>query len=246
VTEEEVWVGDDLVRYRVAGAGEPVVLVHGLSGSSRWWVRNVPALASSHRVYLLDLPGFGTLRRVRHRFVLSDVAAWLRAWMDALDMEQAHLVGHSMGGYIALRLAAEFPERVGRLVLVAPAGVPSGRSFIGQVLPLLVAVRYSTPRGIPLVLYDALRANPAVTWRAARDLMAQDVRRNLKIRAPTLMVWGANDIIVPPTVAPLLRESIPHSRLLVLPRAGHNVMFDRPDAFNAAVLAFLAGQDVGE
>ena len=79
-------MGGYSVRYEIAGRGEPVVLVHGLSGSTRWWSRNIPALAERYSVYLLDLldlPGFGAMRR---RFVLAEAASWLSDWMGAVGL----------------------------------------------------------------------------------------------------------------------------------------------------------------
>ena len=240
-------MGGYSVRYEIAGRGEPVVLVHGLSGSTRWWSRNIPALAERYSVYLLDLPGFGAMRRLRSRFVLAEAASWLSAWMEAVGLESAHLVGHSMGGYVCVRLAARGPEVVRRLVLVAPAGVPAGRSMFGYLGPLLSAVRYATPTFLPVLVYDALRMGPVTLWRAARDLLAEDVRADLqRIEAQTLLIWGENDTLVPPALGGVLREEIPDSRLLVLNGAAHVPMFDRPVEFNAALLAFLAGGSVGD
>jgi pimeloyl-ACP methyl ester carboxylesterase len=231
----------------VAGAGEPLVLVHGLSGSARWWSRNVPALARHHRVFLVDLPGFGAMRRLRHEFALSEAAGWLLEWMRAVDLEQVHLVGHSMGGYISIRLAALRPDAVGRLVLVAPAGMPTGRSMTGYLVPLLLAARYSSFGFFPTLAYDALRMGPLTLLRAAHDLLAENVREDLRrIEAPTLLLWGANDPLVPPSAGSLMREEIPNSRLLLLDGAGHVPMFDRPREFDAALLDFLAGRAVGE
>jgi pimeloyl-ACP methyl ester carboxylesterase len=231
----------------MAGRGEPVILVHGLSGSTRWWSRNIPVLAERYSVYLLDLPGFGAMRRLHRRFVLAEAASWLSAWMEAVGLQRAHLVGHSMGGYVCVRLAARRPEVVGRLVLVAPAGVPAGRSMFGYLGPLLSAVRYATPSFLPVLVYDALRMGPVTLWRAARDLLAEDVRADLqRIEAPTLLIWGENDTLVPQAVGSILREEIPDSRLLVLDGAAHVPMFDRPVEFNAALLAFFAGDPVGD
>jgi len=231
----------------MVGEGEPVVLVHGLSGSTRWWIRNIAALAREYRVYLVDLPGFGAMRRLRHHFVLAEAAAWLAAWMKAVGLEEAHLGGHSMGGYVCLRLAAQRPEAVRRLVLVAPAGVPARRPLFGHLVPLLLAARHATPSFLPVLAYDAVRTGPVTLWRAARDLLAEDVREDLRsIEAPTLLIWGEKDPLIPPAVGDLLREEIPNSRLLLLQRAGHVPMFDRPQEFDAALLAFLAGGSVGE
>ena len=152
-----------------------------------------------------------------------------------------------MGGYICLRLAASRPATVRRLVLVAPAGVPTGRSMVGHLGPLLAAARHASPSFLPVLLSDAVRMGPSTLWRAARDLLAEDVREDLRcIEAPTLLLWGQRDPLVPPTVGDLLREEIPDSRLLVLDGAAHVPMFDRPEAFDAALLAFLAGEPVGD
>jgi len=223
------------------------VLVHGLSGSTRWWSRNVSELAERYRVYLVDLPGFGRMRRLGRPFVLAEAASWLLGWMEAVGLEWAHLVGHSMGGYVCLRLAASRPEAVRRLVLVAPAGVPTGRSMVGHLGPLLGAVLYARPSFLPVLVRDALRTGPATLWRAARDLLAEDVRLDLRrIEAPTLLIWGGRDPLVPPAIGDLLRGEIADSRLLVLKRSAHVPMFDRPEEFDAALFAFFSGAPVGD
>jgi pimeloyl-ACP methyl ester carboxylesterase len=240
-------VGGWPISYEAAGEGEPVVFVHGLSGSTRWWYRNVRTIAERHRIYLVDLPGFGTMRSLRGRFVLAETATWLSEWMEAAGLERAHLVGHSMGGYASVRLAASRPELVRRLVLVAPAGVPAERSMLGHLVPLLLTVRHATPAFLAVLVQDALRMGPMTLWRGARDLLAEDVRGDLRnIEAPTLLVWGENDPLIPPAVGDLLREEISNSRLLLLQRAGHVPMFDQPKEFDAALLTFLSGELVGE
>jgi pimeloyl-ACP methyl ester carboxylesterase len=226
VSRYKAQVGGWPVRYEAAGEGEPVVLVHGLSGSTRWWSRNVSDIAGRYRVYLVDLPGFGKMR--------------------AVGLERVHLVGHSMGGYICLHLAASRPDAVRRLVLVAPTGVPTGRSMVGHLGPLLGAALYATPSFLPVLVRDALRAGPATLWRAARDILTEDVGEDLRrIGVPTLLVWGERDTLVSTAVGDLFREEIPGSRLLVLERAAHVPMFDRPEEFNAALLSFLAAEPVG-
>ena len=133
-----------------------MVLVHGLSASSRWWRCTLPALIPHHRAYLVDLPGFGLMRRPLARYELAHASAWLLDWMDAVEIQRVHLVGHSMGGYVSLRLAAEHPERLSRLVLVAPAGVPTRRSMVRYARPLAATAWMARPRFFPLVVPDAL------------------------------------------------------------------------------------------
>jgi pimeloyl-ACP methyl ester carboxylesterase len=243
----EARVDGHVVRYQETGAGEPVVLVHGLSGSTFWWGRNVAALAERHRVYLVDLPGFGAMRGLRSQFALARAAHWLRGWMEAVELPRAVLVGHSMGGAICLRLAASYPEAVERLALVAPAGIPWARSLVDEVVPLIAAMRCMTPSFLPILTYDALRAGPVTLLRAARDVLREDVLDAARaVNVPTLLIWGERDTLVPPSGGAILRRELRDARLLLIPGAGHVVMFDRPDAFNEALLAFLDGGTVGE
>lgn len=247
ISHRTVRVAGRRVGYKVAGDGHPVVLIHGLSGSTRWWRHTLPALARHHRVYLVELPGHGRLIRGSPSLPLVDAAAWLLAWMDAAEVQRPHLIGHSMGGYIALRLAASSPAAVDRLVLVDSAGVPVVRSLIQYALPLARAGRYMAPSFLPVLAYDAFRAGPLTLLRSALDLLRQDVREDLRrITAPTLLIWGERDALVPVSVAEMMRREIPESRLVVLAGAGHVPMFERPQDFNRAVLAFLEGGKGGE
>ncbi|HEY1348013.1 MAG TPA: alpha/beta fold hydrolase [Ktedonobacteraceae bacterium] len=230
------------VRYKVVGEGAPVVLVHGLSGSSLWWKRNIPALAASYRLYLVDLPGFGSMASPFARFELQDASAWLFCWMQAVGITHAHLIGHSMGGYICLQVAARHPAAVSRLVLVSPAIRAQARHVFGYVRPLLRTVRYLDPYFLPILLYDTLRAGPVTILRAVNELLSVEARQELHaVTAPTLLVWGAHDTLVPPSTGSVMLREMPRARLLQLARGGHVSMFEQAEQFNQAVLTFLAG-----
>ena len=242
-----VRVGNYNVRYQTIGEGEPIVLVHGLSGSTLWWRRNVPALAQHYKVYLVDLPGFGGARRRYGRFALKQAANWLLSWMDAIGLKQTHLIGHSMGGYICMEIAVHRPDAVLRMVLVDPAFKQVALSVLGYLLPLLEAVRYLTPRFFPILAYDSLRAGPITLLSATRDLIALDITQDIQhITQPVLLIWGENDTLVPPSLGHMLRKELPNARLLTFKRAAHVAMFDQPRQFNAVVEAFLRGEEVGE
>ncbi|HLJ35768.1 MAG TPA: alpha/beta fold hydrolase [Ktedonobacteraceae bacterium] len=216
------------------------MLVHGLSASMLWWRRNIAAFARQYRVYLLDLPGFGSMRRFYYRFVLDDMADWLLAWMGAMGISRASLIGHSMGGYICLHAAARQPEKVRRLVLVAPAGVPHKRTIFGYVFPLTLAIHYAAPTFLPILFYDAIRTGPLTFFSATQNLLHKDLRDTLKsVTVPTLLIWGVNDTLVPASYATLFHQEIANSRLLLLKKAGHVAMYDAAREFNEAVLAFL-------
>jgi pimeloyl-ACP methyl ester carboxylesterase len=239
VEQQRVYVGGVPIAYRAAGQGAPVVLVHGLSGSARWWARNIEPLARRFRVYVVDLVGFGNSRGPR-RFVLSEASDYLVRWLDVLGVERAHVVGHSMGGFIAADLAADHPTRLDRLVLVDAAALPFRRGPLGHVLDLLRTVRGLSLGFLPLLVADAARTGPLTLWRAAKDLLTADLRAKLsRVQAPTLVVWGDRDVLVPLEDGRQLARLLPAGRLAVIPRAGHNPMWDRPAIFNDLVIEFL-------
>ncbi len=239
---ERCWSDLDGVRlhYQRTGSGDPVILIHGLSASSRWWRHNVDTLADRFTVYTIDLIGFGRSRRNKS-FVLSESARLLTRWMEIVGIERAHIVGHSMGGYIAAQLAAEYPAKVMRLVLV-DAAVPLPRqSRLQHVLRLGREMRYTPPHFLHLLATDAAIAGPRTVWSAANQLMVANLEPELgKIAAPVLIVWGENDPLVPPAIADRLAELIPDARRCVIPRCGHKPMLERPEVFNKAVIAFLS------
>lgn len=253
-----------------AGGWPPIWCVHGLSVSSRYMVPtarllapfyrvyapdlpgfgrsarpaaalDVPALAARLRVYVVDLVGFGASRG--SRFALAEAAGVLAGWMDALGLARASLAGHSMGGYVVAELAASAPERVARLLLVDAAVMPFGRTFAQHGLGLLREMLQLPPAFLPVLVGDALRAGPFTLWVAAQEVMRVDLRVKLaRIQAPTLVVWGARDRVVPLALGRALAAAIPHGELAVIDGAGHNAMWDRPAAFNELALHVLAGE----
>jgi len=238
----ETRVGGAVVRHRVAGAGPPVVCLHGLAGSSRWWAPVVPALTERHEVHLLDLPGFGGLGRRSRRVPLAAAAGWLVDWADAAGLARFDLAGHSMGAAIAVRVAAERPERIRRLVLVAPVGLHV-RPLAGHGLPLAFTLRRSAPRLLWLLGRDAARAGPRTLVRATLEVVADDVRADLRrVAAPTLVVCGGRDALVPASVGEIVRRERPLAELVVLEGAAHVPMLERPAECAEALVGFLEGE----
>ena len=228
---------------------EPIVLLHGLAGSARWWHRNVPELAGRYRVLLPELVGFGRSRATGRLPPVGATADLLHDWMGRMGLERVHLVGHSMGGQISIHLASRHPDRLHRLVLVDAAGIPrpltprNALRFAMEVGPLW---RWGDPRFLPTVVRDALAAGPRSVVAAIWHILTDDVRPLLqRISAPTLVLWGERDNLVPLAHGAELRKHIPHAQLAVLGGAGHNPMVDRPADFNRLLLRFLDGESVG-
>jgi pimeloyl-ACP methyl ester carboxylesterase len=227
------------IHYQVVGAGRPLVLIHGLSGSCRWWKKNLEDLARQFRVYVVDLVGFGNSRN-GHPFALGEAAEHLARWMEQLGLERAALVGHSMGGHIAAELAAEHPHLVERLILVDAAVLPFEQSYIAHTLSMLREARQMPMSFLPVLLGDSLRAGIATLWKAATDLLAADLRPKLaRIIAPTLVIWGEKDAIIPLEFGKRLSRYLRYDELVIIKRAGHNPMWDCPRAFNQVVAEFL-------
>lgn len=225
-----------------------MALIHGLSGSSRWWSRNIEALAAKHLVAAVDLVGFGRNRRFFGTPAVlppfSEVTALLARWLETFG-EPVHLIGHSMGGQIATRLAAERPDLVRSLVLVDATGMPFHLDPRPHVRPL-PKPPYGGPGILRVLVPDFLRAGPASVTVAGTRVMLGDMRRSMRaIRVPTLLVWGENDPLVPLPFGQAMQQEIEGSRLAVIPRAAHVPMWESPDEFNRVALEFLGEVERG-
>jgi pimeloyl-ACP methyl ester carboxylesterase len=226
---------------RVVGEGEDLVVVHGLSGSWRWWSPLVEMLTERRRLHLVELPRLGRLRA-------GEMAPWLGRLLDAVGLGRVDVLAHSLGGLVATELAVEQPDRVRRLALVAPAGVPCGRGVLGRTLPLVEEL-YDARTWLPTIVGDAVRTGPVSLVHGVVYVWERDIRGELgAVRAPTLLVWGDRDRLVPAQVAEEWQRLLPRSRLVRLP-CGHVPMWEAPLELASCVLGFLDDQlldDAGE
>jgi pimeloyl-ACP methyl ester carboxylesterase len=160
--------------------------------------------------------------------------------MAALGLEQADLVGHSLGGRICMDVAAHCPERVGHLVLVSAVGVPWGKWYPEIGLDLLREGLTNPPKYRDLIREDARRVRFLELARATYQTLSDDFRDKLtQIQAPTLVIWGERDVLTPPDFGRELAARIPRAQLAMIPEAGHTPMWDDPAHFCDLVLSFL-------
>ena len=244
-----------------------VILLHGFASSLHTWEDWARVLEADHRVIRLDLPGFGlTGPDPTGDYTDGRSAAVLLALMDTLGLRRASLVGSSMGGRIAWDFAARHPERVERLVLMAPDGFAGpGREYgATPKVPLLVRLLpYVLPEPLLRRSLAAAYADPAAMTeeRLARYrdmLLAPGVRRAIvartgqgalvdpvpllrRITAPTLLVWGEKDAMIPVANAADYQRALPDSRLVVFPGLGHVPQEEAPALALEPVRAFLGG-----
>jgi pimeloyl-ACP methyl ester carboxylesterase len=228
------------IAYEATGEGPPIILVHGLAASTTWWRHNVPELARHHRVYLVDLPGFGRMRGRAAGFTLANSADWLRDFTDAIGAPHASLVGHSMGALICAHYAAIHPSRVDRLVLAAPAiGLPN-TTVTANLLPMVLAGYRCAPSFLPTLVGDAARCGLPTLLRSARELLGTDIVHELEaIETPALVIAGERDPLAPPNACRAVAKAIPGAEFVVVDQAAHVLMFEAAERFNREVLRFL-------
>lgn len=231
------------LRYGRKGQGDPLILIHGLSGSGRWWKYNISALSESYEVVVVDLAGFG---QARHQKVVevNQYAQLIALFIDELKLEHVKLIGHSMGGHIAVHVAALRSEKIDHMVLACASGLVQGHPG-PLALQLPRAMLIGKPSFIPRILADSARAGWPNVWRAASLLLQDSIDELLPyIRAKTLVVWGGQDVLLPTTLGQTIANTIPGARYYEYPKAGHVVMVDEAFQFNKLVLDFFAERDL--
>lgn len=231
-------VGNHTISMQSGGSGPPLILLHGLAGSNRWWYRNLEPLAAVFQVYAPDIRGFG-LSRSSAAFDLNGAADELIEWMDRIGVERAHVVGHSMGAYIAIDLAARFPAAIDRLALVCAAvRITAPDQQRARIPAHQSPVRLFNI--LPLLMTDLWRSKPGDVLAAMRVMVETNVEEWLrKIRAPSLVIWGEEDSMVPIEQGYRLASHLPGKELVVMKGAGHHPMWEQPELFNAELMQFL-------
>ncbi len=246
----------------VAGSGVPLVLLHGFPLSSRMWEAVLPALAEAARVVAVDLRGFGDSQGPAGGYTMDALAEDAVALADALGLESFVLAGHSMGGYVAFRVAARVPHRLAGLVLVdsrAEADDEAGRGrreeaiarivgggregFLDDFIPDLVAP--DTRRRSPRLVEELRAVAGGVSGHVLAGCLAgmrdrPDSRPLLPTLAtPVLVIVGEEDAITPPASARAMAGALPRASLAIIPQAGHTPPVERPVAVAEAMVAFV-------
>jgi pimeloyl-ACP methyl ester carboxylesterase len=218
----------------------PVVLVHGLVISSRYMVPLARALAPDFPVYAPDLPGFGESGGPRRALGVPELAEALHAWMRALGLPRAALVANSFGCQIVAELAARHPEAADRLVLQGPTVDADARSLPVQVWRTLRNGRTEPPALGRISAVDYAKAGLGRTVRTMRAMMRDRIEDKLpRVRAPTLVVRGSRDPVVPRAWAERVARSLPDGRLAVVEGGTHTLNYADPDRLAAVVRTFL-------
>jgi 3-oxoadipate enol-lactonase len=215
--------------------GPALLLIHGLSSSHHVWQRNLAALGAGHRLLVAELfsPGGGA------RFSLAGQTDRLAKAL-AEELHPLDVVGHSLGGLVALQLAAERPELVRRLVLADVPALPPTAPLPARLRAMARPGMVADARSVGVVARTLLVANPLQLLGASAVSVRSDLTSTAAaIRAPTLLVWGEDDALVPAEVGERLATLIRGSQLKLIRGAGHQPHWEAPEAFHAVILPFL-------
>jgi len=248
--------------YKLVGRGDPLLLIPGLGVTSQIWEPVIPELARHFTLILIDNRGVGQSHAKRAAPHLRHLTADLIELLDYLQLDRAHVLGLSLGGVIAQRLAADHPSRVDRLLLVSCTDrfTPYLREvslLLGQTLRRIrgdafartVEILGSSPEFLDaqpemIELRVREKCEQAVSARTIREQLrclassSVDLKRD-PITAPTLVIAGEHDVLIPSCYARSMASRIAGSRFLLLPGAGHNPLVECPDKSLPPIIEFL-------
>lgn len=235
------------------GSGDPLLFLHG-AGGPMVGAPFLEELARSFTVYAPAHPGFGPGTGIEHLDDIIDFALYYHDFLDELQIDSPHVVGHSLGGMLAAEVAALAPYRINRLVLVCPAGlwleeqpIPDFFTFNPQQL---VEHVFHDPSGpvsrmfteqmkdpeAQLAMYRCLASTGKFLWPIPDKGLKKRIHR---VQLPTLLLWGDSDKLIPPAYGEAFQQAIPGSRLVHFDSSGHMIMLEEPEGFVATVSNFL-------
>ncbi len=256
---KQIDVGGHTHAYREAGGGSPLLLIHGMLASSRYWEPQLMGLADDFHVIAWDAPGAGGSDAPDEMAGVAGYAEQLAAFLGELGVVPTHLCGLSWGGVLALEFYRRYPRHVTSLILadtyagwkgslprdeyVARRTATLESLTMPDTKPSSIAgvVHPSASRAVKNVLRQELRdASPAGYRAMARAMLDVDARDVLPmIKVPTLLIWGEKDERSPIGVAEAMQGRIARSQLVVIPDTGHVSSLERPEEFNRAIRSFL-------
>lgn len=226
--------------HRRSVPGRRVILVHGLVISSRYMEPIAEQLAAVCDVYAVDLPGYGLSDKPACVLSLSDLADALSEWMKVEGLTTAHLAANSFGCQVLAEFAIRHPDQVDRLVFQGPTIDRAARTFWRQVGRLIKNSRRESPKLGTIMLRDYARAGLKRVIRTVKMALEDRIEDKLPhIDAPSLVIRGEDDPLVPQRWAEEVCRLLPHGQLVVIPGGAHTLNYTAPTAFVSAMRPFL-------
>jgi 4,5:9,10-diseco-3-hydroxy-5,9,17-trioxoandrosta-1(10),2-diene-4-oate hydrolase len=244
------------VHYYTAGEGDPLVVIHGGGGDARSWEHNISDLARKYAVYALDLPGYGLTQPLKGKYYIPELADFVQKFTKRLGLKKFSVVGHSLGGGVALDLALKIPTQITKLVLVSSLCLGNEVAFWLRLISLPAIIRSAGTLfilGFKAAKWLISRLNlvkyilPLTPVSMAVGVSISDFhhqtlvleKRLPEVKMPTLLIWGARDPVVPVKQAYRAAKMIPDCRLQVFQHRGHNVHREEFKKFSSLINDFL-------
>lgn len=253
------------IHYRRTGEGPKLLLIHGQAGSTHTWDEWIDALSKNFEVIALDLPGNGLSGPfIDRKYEIKNYTALVDSFMETIGVEKSYVIGHSLGGYVAWRLAANYPHRVRRLVMISSIGFPREKASFGWKLANSkydFLALYFTPKFFyqlalrnvyaPEMIPDEKRIENVYNLsrrKGSRDALMRYFRESQRefdetafdrIRALTLIITGDQDRVVPPQFGPQFLSKIRNSKLVVVEGGGHMLPHTRQKQLFDHILPFV-------
>jgi len=251
-------VGGYRVHFYEGGDGPPLVFVHGLGAESLNWVSAMLDLRHQFHVYAIDLLGHGDTQKPDIAYSIGQQSEMLRQFLESQNIKSADLVGVSMGGWVALKLAVEHPEVVNRLVVADAAGLtfqtnitvknflPATPEEFATFMAMLTPRQYHAPYPVQRDFLNQVAEHAWITRRIFDSFLThQDVLdgKLQGIKAPVLVIWGKQEKLIPLSVGEQMKQQLPNSSLLVCMDSGHLAVYECWNKLEPDVATFLSSPD---
>lgn len=268
LTVKSIKVGDMVWPYLEGGRpeGEPMLLLHGFGGDKDNWAVYAPEIVGKYRLIAPDLPGFGeNVRDIDREYDMATQASRVRDFLDAMGIEKCHIGGNSMGGFVALRFALDFPERLISMTLFNNAGVIGTRESelqkeaqngknpleihsaedVKRMLAFVAHKPMKVPGQFRKIFYEDFAVHrellDKIFWRLVEDGVGNPLNDELhRVQAPTLIIWGRHDQLIDVSCVDVLKNGIPNAESVVFEDVGHVPMIENPKGTARHHLEFLA------
>lgn len=241
-------VDDGIVHYEVLGRGPGILFLHSWIGSWRYWIPTMQALSARYRTYAIDLWGFGDTSKRAARYTLDAQVDLALRFVDYLGVAKLALVGHGLGGAVALRFAAHHPQLVARLMTISTPlnGASINPKFNSSSVPVLLDWLVGKGAGSAEIVAEASKIDPSVIQASLREIANTDLSAGLaQTTVPTLIVHGEKDAaIAQPPTARLDNSARPNLHCMSFEDGQHFPMLDDPPKFNRLVADFLEAKDL--
>jgi len=259
ISEEYVKVGENRIRYLDGGGSSGnIVLIHGLGGFAERWSMVMPILSKKYRVIAPDLPGYGYSDKPSIDYTPEFFSQFIFDFLESVDIRKTHLIGTSLGGQIVAECAITQSKMIEKIVLASPSGImKSSTPTLDAYSMAALYPSYDTVK----TAYEMMTGSKNVTAEAIEGFIKRMTQPNAKmafmstllalknsrpitdrlsnITAPTLVIWGKQDTLIPVKYANDFTASIKNCQLKIMETCGHTPHIEEPDKFSQTVLNFL-------